>query len=102
MIHGDDVTFHKLAATGNRIDLPTGTVNIGRTMMDETQPWILISSAMVSRHHCRLHVSGTGVVIEDVGRSGGTNANDGPRFSSRSLVAGDVIVLGHVRLILHL
>lgn len=101
---GGTIAVRNLELQDNRIDLRQGIVDIGRSMRDGDSAFIEFSDAMVSRHHCRLHVDDGEVELEDVGSTGGTIVN-GERFwgkgRRRRLADGDVIELGARRIILH-
>jgi pSer/pThr/pTyr-binding forkhead associated (FHA) protein len=71
------------------VPLKQGRMLIGR--QEDCQ--IRIPAASVSRHHCEVVTSGSGVRIKDLGSSNGTFVN-GQRVEEADLTAGDVLEIG--------
>lgn len=71
-------------------DLPEGITQVGRA--DEND--IVLSGDLVSRKHCRIHVTPTLVRFEDLGSRNGTKLNGEPLKGTIDLREGDVVQIG--------
>lgn len=71
-------------------ELPEGITQVGRA--DEND--IVLSGDLVSRKHCRIHVSGEGVRFEDLGSRNGTKLNGEAVQGTLELQSGDVVGIG--------
>jgi transcriptional regulator with GAF, ATPase, and Fis domain len=80
---------------GTRSDLTVErpVVAIGRAVDNDVR----LTSALVSRHHCRIQTDDEGVWIEDLASANGTFVN-GERITRRLLVDGDRISIGAVKI----
>ena len=76
--------------------LPDGEHLIGR----DEHVKIVLHTPLASRHHARVHVEGTLVIIEDVGSKNGTFVNGERIDQPRVLTLGDKIEIGGETLIL--
>jgi DNA-binding NtrC family response regulator len=76
---------------------PAGVVVIGRAPESDLR----IHDAACSRKHCKLHVAGHEVTLEDLGSHNGTRVNGERVNGSRALSGDDVISIGPVKLVLH-
>lgn len=80
---------------GNEYALDRREVIIGRTDADEND--VVIAHRSISRHHAKIiHRDGTFTII-DLASSNGVKVN-GEAFGTATLVNGDIIELGHVKL----
>lgn len=83
-------TPHLIGLTGglpNRVTVPEGVFTIGRAPDNK----LVLTSQLVSRHHCKLEWSGEKLTIEDLDSSNATHVND-QKVSGRTLLnEGDVI-----------
>ncbi len=80
---------------GNEYALDQREVIIGRTDADEND--VVIAHRSISRHHAKIiHRDGTFTII-DLASSNGVKVN-GEAFGTATLVNGDIIELGHVKL----
>jgi hypothetical protein len=77
---------------GPAIALTSKMLTIGRT--NETD--VCLPSKMVSRHHARVLVGPTGVIVEDAGSTNGCFVN-GKQVRKHLLHEGDVLELGDLR-----
>ncbi len=71
-------------------DLLDGMTQLGRA--DEND--IVLSGDLVSRKHARLHVSGDGLIFEDLGSRNGSKVNGDRVTGSVPVKAGDVLFMG--------
>ncbi len=78
--------------TGETIVLSGKMLTVGRT----TESDVCIPSKLVSRHHARLLVGPTGVIIEDAGSTNGCYVN-GKQVRKHLMHDGDVLELGDLR-----
>lgn len=76
------------------VKLDKQTLVIGRSETCD----IVLSSALVSRQHARLHVSSEGVQVEDLGSRNGVVVNGVPIEGQQKLAHGDTILLGEEQL----
>lgn len=79
--------------SGDRIEL-TGTALIGR-LPDCT---IMIADTNISRHHAKIHRSGSGFVLTDLGSTNGTYVNGERLVGDHRLADGDIVSIGAVNL----
>lgn len=80
---------------GNEYPLDRREVIVGRTDADEND--VVIAHRSISRHHAKIiHRDGTFTII-DLASSNGVKVN-GEAFGTATLVNGDIIELGHVKL----
>lgn len=80
---------------GNEYALDQREVIIGRTDADDND--VVIAHRSISRHHAKIiHRDGTFTII-DLASSNGVKVN-GESFGTATLVNGDIIELGHVKL----
>jgi pSer/pThr/pTyr-binding forkhead associated (FHA) protein len=75
---------------GHAIQFPEGEFVFGRGPECHIRP----NSELVSRQHCLLRVSETGVQVRDLGSSNGTLVNGTRVVEERALQDGDVLQLG--------
>ena len=95
-VHDDAVRFW-LEYRSNQLELRTGGTVVGRSA--ECQ--LVLDDAQVSRRHARFVRDTQSVVLEDLDSANGVFVN-GERISKRrDLSAGDEIVIGQQRLVLH-
>ncbi len=80
--------------TGKTWLLPEGTTRIGR----HPQSDIFLDDITVSRHHCRIHVQGDTVLLEDAGSTNGTYVNES-RVEQKQLQPGDRLLVGKFHLV---
>jgi DNA-binding winged helix-turn-helix (wHTH) protein len=78
----------------DEIPLRSGENGIGRDPRDT----IVIHSPEVSRHHARLIVTGTTVMLEDLGSKNGTYIGSRPVTAPEEVAPGDEILIGTSRL----
>jgi len=90
---GGDVSF-RLKWTGGRVTLDEGEHLIGRDPDAE----IFLDSAGVSRRHARIVIASGRATIDDLGSKNGTSVGDQRVEGSRTLVDGDIIGIGSVKL----
>lgn len=76
------------------IPLHGGENGIGRDPRDT----IVIHSPEVSRHHARLIVTGSSVLLEDLGSKNGTYIGTRPVTAPEEVAPGDEILIGTIRL----
>jgi pSer/pThr/pTyr-binding forkhead associated (FHA) protein len=90
----DDVehTLEPIEHSGEAILLNGRTFTVGRTSEND----ICIPSNLVSRHHARLLVGPTGVIVEDAGSTNGCFVN-GDQVRHHLMRDGDVLELGDLR-----
>lgn len=80
---------------GSEFNLDRRELIIGRTESDEND--VVIAHRSISRHHAKvIHRDGTFTII-DLASSNGVKVN-GEAFGTATLVNGDIIELGHVKL----
>ena len=94
---GGDVSF-RLKWINGRVTLEEGEHLIGRDPDAE----IFLNSAGVSRRHARIGISAGRATIEDLGSKNGTLVGDQRVDGRRSLVDGDIIGVGSVKLTLRI
>jgi pSer/pThr/pTyr-binding forkhead associated (FHA) protein len=82
--------------TAQELELAPGSNIIGRSPESELQ----LLDQGVSRRHVDVHVADGRSVLYDLGSTNGTSVN-GHTVQSQELQHGDVIRLGHSRLIYH-
>ncbi|HUG94434.1 MAG TPA: FHA domain-containing protein [Planctomycetaceae bacterium] len=75
---------------GRRLRFPDTEITIGRG--DECQ--VRLTSADVSKEHCRLRATGEGLIVEDLGSSNGTFVNDVRIEGPTRLAPGDRLRVG--------
>jgi hypothetical protein len=80
--------------SGDRIALGPGEHIIGR-LSDCT---VVIRDSNVSRRHARIHRSGSGFVIADLGSTNGTFVNGERLVADHRLADGDIVTVGPVSL----
>ncbi len=81
---------HLIGLTGglpNRVAVPEGIFRIGRAPDNQ----LVLTSQLVSRHHCKLEWTGEKLTIEDLDSSNATHVNDGKVSGKTLLNEGDVI-----------
>ena len=78
--------------TGEPIILNGATFTVGRTLEND----ICIPSNLISRHHARLLVGPSGVIIEDAGSTNGCFVN-GEQIRQHLMHDGDILELGDLR-----
>jgi len=81
-----------LEHAGPAIALTAKMLTIGRT----TETDVCLPSKLVSRHHARLLVGPTGVIVEDAGSTNGCFVN-GKQVKKHLMHEGDVLELGDLR-----
>lgn len=84
-------SFCWLVKDGKRLPLQPGENILGRDEAD-----IQIDSPTVSRRHARIRISGTDVVIEDLGSKNGTFVSGERVFAAVPLKDGDEVQVGSV------
>jgi pSer/pThr/pTyr-binding forkhead associated (FHA) protein len=91
---GEDVerVLEPLDHDGTPIILTGEMFTVGRTSEND----IVIPSKLISRHHARLLVGPTGVIVEDAGSTNGCFVN-GEQVRQHLMRDGDVLELGEVR-----
>ena len=72
-------------------------IRIGRAPQNE----IVLAAKNVSRFHCQIKREGDLLLIEDLGSTNGTFLNDQPLNESQILSVGDVVRIGHERVVFH-
>lgn len=82
---------------GQMIEFPIGEYLIGRGMGCRVR----FNDPAISRMHLRLLVSAEGMIIQDLGSSNGTRVNGQRCEGAQRLEEGDVLVVGHRKLTLH-
>jgi DNA-binding winged helix-turn-helix (wHTH) protein len=87
-----ETTFCWLLMGGRRLPLRLGENILGR----EPEDGINLDSPTVSRRHARISISGTDVVIEDLGSKNGTFVRGEPVSTAVQLKDGDEIRTGSV------
>ena len=75
------------------IEITKPVISIGRGTDND----IIISDSILSRHHCRICMEGSDIILEDVNSCSGLYVN-GLRFSHKILQDKDCIKLGWVRI----
>ena len=75
--------------------LPGEALFLGR---DSGQCQYILRDSSVSRRHCKLSVFGDKAWVEDLGSTNGTWVN-GERTENALLSAGDVVAVGHSRIV---
>ena len=77
---------------GEMIRLTGSMLTIGRTAEND----IALPSKMVSRHHARLLIGPTGIIVEDAGSTNGCFVN-GEQVKQHLMHDNDVLELGDLR-----
>ncbi|HEV8331618.1 MAG TPA: FHA domain-containing protein [Steroidobacteraceae bacterium] len=77
---------------GDLLRLTGSMLTIGRTAEND----IALASKMVSRHHARLLIGPTGIIVEDAGSTNGCFVN-GEQVKQHLMHDGDVLELGDLR-----
>lgn len=77
---------------GEMLRLTGSMLTIGRTAEND----IALASKMVSRHHARLLIGPTGIIVEDAGSTNGCFVN-GEQVKQHLMHDGDVLELGDLR-----
>lgn len=85
-----ELVIHTGKHQGKRLSIPAAEVFIGRD--EDCQ--IRLASTDVSRKHCRLQVSDTGVTVRDLESRNGTFVNDMPISGDVVLKPGDLLRVG--------
>jgi len=70
-------------------------VSIGRSADND----VCLTSGLVSRHHCRIDLTGEGIWLEDLGSANGVTVN-GLKTRGAPLVVGDTIEIGQAVLVI--
>jgi chromosome segregation ATPase len=78
--------------SGEILRLTGSMLTVGRTAEND----ILLASKMVSRHHARLLIGPTGIIVEDAGSTNGCFVN-GEQVKQHLMHDGDVLELGDLR-----
>ena len=82
---------------GNTIELPReGVMVVGRNPRCD----VVIDNTEVSRTHCRIEMTASGVSVEDLRSSNGTYVNGERVRTTHALVSGDRVLLGTEELLL--
>jgi transcriptional regulator with GAF, ATPase, and Fis domain len=81
--------------TRSEIELTRSVISIGRAVDND----IRLTSALVSRHHCRIETGAEGSWVVDLGSANGTSVN-GSKVTRRLLEAGDRVQVGAARILL--
>jgi hypothetical protein len=82
---------------GNTIELPRqGVLIIGRSPRCD----VVIDSTQVSRTHCRIECTASGIVVEDLRSSNGLYVNGDRIRGTRMLASGDRLLLGTEELVI--
>ncbi len=92
-IPGDDTDGWLEGPNGTHYKLKNGVMTIGRLSTSD----IVIEDQNVSRQHAELHPMGDSYQLVDLGSTNGCKVN-GTRIDRHTLVDGDEIVLGPVKL----
>ena len=90
----EDTARFSILLGDDEIPLRSGENGIGRDPRDT----IVIHSPEVSRHHARLIVTGSSVMIEDLGSKNGTYIGTRPVTAPAEVTPGDDILIGTIRL----
>ena len=83
-----ELTIRREGHPDMTVPLPKGSIHIGRA----EDNGLVLPDIAVSRRHARLHVTKTGVSIEDVGSGNGTYF-EGKPLRKRDLLDGDEVVI---------
>jgi FOG: FHA domain len=91
---GEDVEWllEPIEHAGEILRLSGTMLTIGRTAEND----IALTSKMVSRHHARLLIGPTGIIVEDAGSTNGCFVN-GEQVKQHLMHDGDVLELGDLR-----
>jgi transcriptional regulator with GAF, ATPase, and Fis domain len=81
--------------TSSEVEITRPVISIGRALDND----IRLTSAQVSRHHCRIETGPEGSWIIDLSSANGTAVN-GSKITRRLLEAGDRVQIGAARLVL--
>ena len=83
-----ELTIRRQGHPDMTVPLPAGSIHIGRA----EDNGLVLPDIAVSRRHARLHVTATGVTIEDVGSGNGTYY-EGKPLRKRELEDGDEVLI---------
>jgi DNA-binding winged helix-turn-helix (wHTH) protein len=86
--------FHRLQWQGREVLLKKAQTIIGRDLDVDVQ----LESALISRHHARISIDGTSVLIEDLGSRNGTFVQGRRVEAPMQLEHGDEIRIGPILL----
>jgi transcriptional regulator with GAF, ATPase, and Fis domain len=81
--------------TRSEVEVNRPVISIGRAVDND----IRLTSALVSRHHCRIEIGAEGSWVIDLGSANGTSVN-GSKVTRRLLEAGDRVQVGGARILL--
>src|SRR5260221_1230261 len=81
--------------TRAELEITRPVISIGRAVDNDVR----LTSALVSRHHCRIEVGSEGSWVIDLGSANGTSIN-GSKVTRRLLEAGDRVHVGAARIVL--
>jgi len=81
--------------TKSEVEIARSVISIGRAIDNDVR----LTSALVSRHHCRIEIGPEGSWVIDLGSANGTSVN-GQKVKRRLLEAGDRVQVGAARIIL--
>jgi DNA-binding winged helix-turn-helix (wHTH) protein len=90
----EDTARFSILLGDDEIPLRSGENGIGRDPRDT----IVIHSPDVSRHHARLIVTGSTILLEDLGSKNGTYIGTRPVTAPVDVAPGDEILIGTIRL----
>lgn len=85
---------YRLELGGRTLKLSPGSHDVGRG----ADCWLTLNDDQISRQHARFHVTGEGVVLEDLDSRNGTFVNDRQVRGSVDLSDGDEIRMGKERM----
>src|SRR5258705_199163 len=75
--------------TRSEVEITRPVISIGRAIDNDVR----LTSALVSRHHCRIEMGPEGSWVIDLGSANGTSVN-GNKVTRRLLEAGDRVHVG--------
>jgi transcriptional regulator with GAF, ATPase, and Fis domain len=81
--------------TRSELEITRPVISIGRAVDNDVR----LTSALVSRHHCRIELGPEGSWVIDLGSANGTSVN-GNKVTRRLLEAGDRVQVGAARILL--
>src|SRR5258706_6493666 len=81
--------------TRAELEITRPVISIGRAVDNDVR----LTSALVSRHHCRIEIGPEGSWVIDLGSANGTSVN-GNKVTRRLLEAGDRVQVGAARILL--
>ena len=81
--------------TRSEVEITRPVISIGRAVDNDVR----LTSALVSRHHCRIEIGPEGSWVIDLGSANGTSVN-GNKVTRRLLEAGDRVQVGTARILL--